>query len=88
MKYNPLDGDRAAIVLNNQIERNASEKRWDAFYMGCRDARNGKKFNNIYVDIDERKMYNIGWNEIKGKFHTSAEQNTIKKKASKQDLST
>lgn len=65
MKYNPLDGDRAAIKHNNRVERNASEKRWDAYYKGRQDAREGRNFNNIYVDIDERKMYAQGWLNIK-----------------------
>jgi len=65
MKYNPLDGDRAAIEYNNQAEARASKKRWDAYYKGCRDAKEGRNFNNVYVDIDERKMYAQGWLNIK-----------------------
>lgn len=68
MKYNPLDGDRAAIQFNNQVERNASEKRWDAFYQGCKDARNHKAFNTSdFTNLDEIEMYKIGWNNIKNK---------------------
>ena len=67
-KPNFLDGDRASIAYDNYIERNASEKRWDAFYRGCKDSRNHKSFNTMnYTDPDEINMYRIGWNSIKKK---------------------
>lgn len=68
MKYNPLDGDRAAIAYDKKVERNASEKRWDAYYKGCSDARNHRAFN-IYglKDLDEIEMYRLGWENIKKK---------------------
>jgi hypothetical protein len=68
MKFNPLDGNRAAINYNNKLERNASEKRWDAFYKGRQDARNHKSFSTYnYTNEDEINMYKIGWESIKKK---------------------
>jgi len=65
-EFNPLDGDRAAIAYDNKIERNASEKRWDAFYKGCKDARNHKAFSPIdYTTEEEINMYKIGWTNQK-----------------------
>ena len=64
MKYNPLDGDRAAIDFNNQLERNASEKRWDAYYKGCSDARSNRVFCNTYTNKDEIEMYGLGYKNI------------------------
>lgn len=62
------DGDRAAIAYDNYIERNASERRWDAFYKGCTDARNHKAYNPInYINENERIMYKLGWENIKRK---------------------
>lgn len=67
-KFNPLDGDRAAIHYDNEIERNQSEKRWDAFYRGCSDARNHKAYNIInFTNTDEINMYKLGWKSIKKK---------------------
>lgn len=67
MKYNPLDGDRAAIAYENKVERNASEKRWAAYYHGCKDKRNHKAYYNIYLNKDEALMYELGWNNVKKK---------------------
>lgn len=63
--FNPLDGDRAAIEYDNQVERNASEKRWDAFYKGCQDKRNHRPFNAIFTTEDEVKMYELGYKSVK-----------------------
>lgn len=75
---NPLNGDRAAIAYDNSLEKQASEKRWIAYNKGQNDAKNNKSFNLCYfTNEDEKEMYKIGWNNIKGKFLKAVIQNKI-----------
>ena len=73
MKFNPLDGDRAANEYDNKIDRNTSEKRWDAFYKGCQDKRTHMAFYNTYTDKAEIEMYSFGYKST----HTKKRKGTI-----------
>lgn len=66
---NPLDGDRAAIEYDNQMEEIASNARWEVYYCGRKDAQNFKSkgvFRGYnYSDADDRRMYSLGWQSVR-----------------------
>lgn len=66
---------KESIEFNNQIGRNASEKRWDAYYKGRQDKRNHKVYYNIYLNKDEALMYELGWNNVKNKKNANKRKN-------------
>ena len=65
MKYNPLDGDRAAEEYDRKVGLKRNKKILDIFKLGKRDRLNGIDYNNTFEDYFEKTAYKNGFNSVK-----------------------